>query len=125
MILPIMAKNGINARIFGFEISSSPIIMAMTNPAPAFIPKIPESANGFFVRVCSKTPDTAKAAPPIMQAKMRGSLIFRTIKDMVAFDFPRKTLNTWLIDELAYPMASDARKMTNNRSKRGKKRFVK
>ena len=60
-----------------------------------------------------------------MQAKIQGNLIFRTIKDMVAFDFPRNTLSTSLIDELAYPMASDARKMTNNRSKRGKKCFVK
>ena len=88
---PSMAKKGMSVRLVRFVISSTPTIIAMTKPAPALIPKIPESARGFLVRVCNKTPDMAREAPPSIQAKIRGSLILKTIKDIVVSACPKKT----------------------------------
>ena len=86
-----MTKKGINVRMARLVISSSPTMTAIIKPAPALIPKIPESARGFLVRVCNKTPDMAREAPPSIQARIRGSLILKTIKDIVVSACPKKT----------------------------------
>lgn len=60
----------------------------------------------------------ASEPPPSIQAKMCGSLICVTMKDMVASDFPKKTLQTSRSEELAYPRDKDSRKIRHNRKMR-------
>lgn len=49
-----MTKKGINVRMARLVISSSPTMTAIIKPAPALIPKIPESARGFLVRFATR-----------------------------------------------------------------------
>ena len=77
------------------------MVRAITNPAPALIPRIPESASGFLVNVCNSNPAIPKEAPPKIQTIIRGKRMLVMIKRKASSDFPLISFKTLITEVLA------------------------
>ena len=118
---PIIANSGNVSNKIGLIVDERPTKSATTRPAPALIPNMPESARGFRVNVCNKSPAKAREAPPIIEANILGKRILQMIRRVEELARPLTTSITSEKDELAYPIDKEMRKPAERRMKRNEK----
>lgn len=85
--------------------------------APLFTPKRPGSASGFRVRACMRIPETARAAPTMRAARVRGILSSHRITDSVSVPGLSRVCTTFAGGITRDPIARDSRHRIRTRKR--------